>query len=196
MHAPFGHLHYPRSITNRLSKSSFKKYLLYSTFMISVNYYRKRICYSVLGNSNGASCIFSFKKKIAWHNSQKNYYLVAYTSTFTPYLFPSTPVQCGRLSGHRHPLHPQSFFSFWLAYIIIVVAVAMPWVQTVLRSSLGTFLPGCVSPHLKESRRRFSENNLPSARWITCDSLHQKWSCPCLPLHITRPNLSVLFAIG
>lgn len=96
MHAPFGHLHYPRSITNRLSKSSFKKYLLYSTFMISVNYYRKRICYSVLGNSNGASCIFSFKKKIAWHNSQKK---LLFSSLYEH--FHSLPL----------PVHPRSVWA-------------------------------------------------------------------------------------
>lgn len=117
------------------------------------------------------------------------------------YLFPSDPVQGGRLSGHRHPLHPHSLFSFCLAYITVVVVVVvadMSWVWNALRSSLGTFLLGCVSPHLKESTRHVSENNPPSARWIKCDSVHQKRSCPCPPLHaasatyITRPELRVL----
>lgn len=129
--------------------------------------------------------------------------LIQPMSTCTPYLFPSSPVQCGRLSGHRHPLHPQSFFSFWRAYIVVIVIVAfaadMSWVQTVLWSSIGTFLLGCVSPHLKESTGRFSENNLSSVRWIKYDSIHQKRSCSYPPLHTVhlhhqdRLNLSVIF---
>lgn len=31
--------------------------------------------------------------------------MVLFTNIFTPYLLPSAPIQCGRFSCHRHPLH-------------------------------------------------------------------------------------------
>lgn len=31
--------------------------------------------------------------------------VVLFTNIFTPYLLPSAPIQCGRFSRHRHPLH-------------------------------------------------------------------------------------------